>query len=88
MNTIEQYVGAAFEEEEPLEPLSLAPDQAPVLATPAMAYGSLTFAAFMAGNTVIQFDGDEAPTAAGMEDLSGRSGDELLAMRTRHIHNH
>lgn len=88
MNLVEHHVSAAFSRKEPLEPLTLAADQAPVLATPALGYGALTFAAYMAGNVVTDFDGDEAPTAGNWGDLSGRSGEELLAMRTRHIQKH
>lgn len=88
MSTIEQHVRTAFSEAAPLEPLTLASEQAPVLATPALGYGAMTFAAYMAGNVVTDFDGDEAPTAAGWDDLNGKTGAELLALRSQHIRTH
>jgi len=86
MNTIEQHARATFaQQDQPMEPLTVPADQSPVLATPAMAYGALTLAAFMAGNTVIQFDGDEDAASASMDELRGHSGEELLAMRSQRI---
>lgn len=85
MTSIEQHVRDAFEGQEPLRPLEIPADVGPVLATPALAYGALTFAAYMAGNVVTDFVGDEAPTSGGTDEVSGRSGADLLALRSARI---
>lgn len=85
MTSIEEHVRQAFQDTDPLRPLELPADVGPVLATPALGYGALTFAAFMAGNVVTDFVGDEAPTEGDAAEVQSRSGAELLALRSARI---
>ncbi|ONI61193.1 hypothetical protein ALI44B_11990 [Leifsonia sp. ALI-44-B] len=85
MNPIEKHAHEAFSGSDPLRPLEVPSDAAPVLATPALGYGALTFAAFMAGNVVTDFVGDESPTEGGIDELVGKSGSELLALRAERL---
>lgn len=86
MNMIEKHVENAFATGQTPAPLRLAEPSSPVLATPALGYGALTFAAFMAGNVVTDFDSDESPLDCFPDDLGHRTGDQLLSLRERRIH--
>lgn len=86
MNRIESFAHETFAADAAPQPLEVAASQAPVLGTPglALSYGALTFAAYMAGNVVTDFAGGESPTD-GVDELQGRSGAELLELRSQRI---
>jgi hypothetical protein len=60
-------------------------DVTPILATPALAYGALLVTVYGAGNMVTDFVGQESPVDAAGEQLNGKSGEELLALRRQQL---
>lgn len=86
MNMIERHANDAIATGQIPDPLRLAETSSPVLATPALCYAALTFAAYMAGNVVTDFNSDESPIDGLADDLSKGTGEQLLSMRERRIH--
>ncbi len=86
MNLIERAAQSAVPETGgALKPLERLADATPVLATPALAYATILLTAYGAGNMVTDFVGQESPVDASGEELTGKSGEELLALRQQHI---
>ena len=86
MNSIERAAQSAVPETGgALKPLERTADVTPVLATPALAYGALLVTVYQAGNMVTDFVGQESPVDATGEQLAGKSGEELLALRRQQL---
>lgn len=79
MNTIEKAARVATDGEGGMRPLERADSVAPVLATPALVTAAGVL--YIAGNMVTDLVGQESRLDVSGEELTGKSGAELLHIR-------